>query len=280
MLLDMGGEAVSKYREAARAIRSADALLVCAGAGMGVDSGLPDFRGNEGFWRAYPPYRHLGLSFSSLASPRWFDEDPAFAWGFYGHRLALYRKTIPHEGFALLRSLGVSKRAGAFVFTSNVDGQFQRAGFDDACIVECHGAIDFLQCARRACGDIFPADDFAPEVDATTFRLTNAPPRCKRCGGIARPNVLMFGDGAWDHARTTAQERRLGEWLRGLDDARLVVVEIGAGKAIPTVRSFGESLVKRSSARLVRINPREPDVPEGQLGFDGGAVETLKRLVG
>ena len=179
-----------------------------------------------------------------------------------------------------MRRLGASKRAGAFVFTSNVDGQFQRAGFDDTRIVECHGAIDFLQCVRAACGDIFPADGFSPEVDPVSFRLSNPPPRCKHCRGIARPNVLMFGDGAWDHARTSAQERRLGVWLRNLDGARLVVIEIGAGKAVPTVRSFGESLVKRSAARLVRINPREPEVPAGELGFEGGAVETLKRLVG
>ncbi|MCK5220819.1 MAG: NAD-dependent protein deacetylase, partial [Candidatus Aminicenantes bacterium] len=48
-----------KIREAAALIRDADAILIGAGAGMGVDSGLPDFRGNEGFWNAYPPYKKL-----------------------------------------------------------------------------------------------------------------------------------------------------------------------------------------------------------------------------
>ena len=51
---------------AAAAIRSADALLITAGAGMGVDSGLPDFRGNEGFWKAYPVVARLGLSFEDM----------------------------------------------------------------------------------------------------------------------------------------------------------------------------------------------------------------------
>jgi len=51
--------------QAARAIRQADALLIGAGAGMGVDSGLPDFRGPEGFWRAYPPFRQRGLRFAA-----------------------------------------------------------------------------------------------------------------------------------------------------------------------------------------------------------------------
>src|SRR4051812_42308845 len=85
--------------KAALWIRSADAIVVTAGAGMGVDSGLPDFRGTEGFWRAYPPYRTLGLGFEELASGSLFSRDPTLAWGFYGHRLHLYRYTLPHEGF-------------------------------------------------------------------------------------------------------------------------------------------------------------------------------------
>src|SRR5271168_2192516 len=87
---------------AAGLLGTADALLIGAGAGMGVDSGLPDFRGSQGFWRAYPLYEKLGLDFASMANPRWFDEDPTFAWGFYGHRLELYRRTAPHRGFAVL----------------------------------------------------------------------------------------------------------------------------------------------------------------------------------
>jgi len=77
--------------QAADVIRNAEALLVCAGAGIGVDSGLPDFRGNEGFWKAYPPFAKLGLNFIDMANPEWFSQDPELAWGFYGHRLNLYR---------------------------------------------------------------------------------------------------------------------------------------------------------------------------------------------
>src|SRR5258707_10426867 len=88
---------------AAVAVQSADALLIGAGAGMGVDSGLPDFRGTEGFWNAYPPYRKLGLDFMAVANPQWFRDDPTLAWGFYGHRLNLYRAATPHPGFAMLR---------------------------------------------------------------------------------------------------------------------------------------------------------------------------------
>src|SRR5687768_7994943 len=124
----------SNLRRAADMIRSADALVIAAGAGMGVDSGLPDFRGSEGFWQAYPPYRKLGLGFQALANPRWFVSDPTLAWGFYGHRLNLYRATRPHQGFDILRSWSQRMRHGSAVFTSNVDGHFQRAQFDSESI--------------------------------------------------------------------------------------------------------------------------------------------------
>src|SRR5436309_13326864 len=143
--------------KAASMIQAADALLITAGAGMGVDSGLPDFRGDEGFWKAYPAYRHLGLSFVELANPRWFADDPHLAWGFYGHRLNLYRATRPHDGFARLRDWAAARPLGGFVFTSNVDGQFQRAGFDPERVVECHGAVETWQCLAGCGAAVLPA---------------------------------------------------------------------------------------------------------------------------
>src|SRR5438445_5570872 len=91
---------------AAELLQQADGLIVAAGAGMGVDSGLPDFRGNAGFWQAYPALGAADMEFSQIASPAAFHAQPALAWGFYGHRLKLYRRTRPHAGFALLRHWG------------------------------------------------------------------------------------------------------------------------------------------------------------------------------
>ena len=71
----------SAIQKAAQAIKQSNFLLICAGAGIGVDSGLPDFRGNEGFWRAYPPMGKLGLSLPEVSTPSWFFNDPSFAWG-------------------------------------------------------------------------------------------------------------------------------------------------------------------------------------------------------
>ena len=114
---------------AAQWIEQADCILITAGAGIGVDSGLPDFRGGQGLWEQYPGLAQQELSFIDIANPDMFAEDPRTAWGFYGHRLELYRNTIPHEGFHILKKWAKEKENGAFVFTSNVDGQFQKAGF-------------------------------------------------------------------------------------------------------------------------------------------------------
>lgn len=96
--------------KAAEEIRKADIFVFTAGAGMGVDSGLPDFRGDKGFWNAYPMYERLGLSFVDCANPIHFESDPSFGWGFYGHRLNLYRETTPHKGFiSIIRIIAVRK---------------------------------------------------------------------------------------------------------------------------------------------------------------------------
>jgi NAD-dependent SIR2 family protein deacetylase len=265
----------SELQRAAEAITAADALLIGAGAGMGVDSGLPDFRGPEGFWRAYPPYKKLGLHFTSLANPRWFLNDPALAWGFYGHRRNLYRATVPHDGFGILLSWARRMNAGAFVFTSNVDGHFQKAGFDPDRVVEIHGSVGWMQC-MNACGiGIFAADTSEVAIDPTTMRAQAPLPTCPSCGGLARPNILMFGDWQWEEARTAAQQTRLHQWFHSVGDARLVIVECGAGAAVPTVRWFCDGQAGRSNATLIRINPREPDVPEGHIGL---ALEARKAL--
>lgn len=261
-------------RQAATTIDRADAILITAGAGMGVDSGLPDFRGNEGFWNAYPPLRKLGLSFVDMANPRWFATDPEQAWGFYGHRLQLYRQTQPHEGFNTLLDWIAGRSAGGFVFTSNVDGHFQRAGFDPDGVLECHGSLNHLQCIQNCGGEIWKADKVCVEVDPSTFRAAAPLPHCPRCGALARPNVLMFGDYGWLEARTAAQQRRYEQWLREIGRREFVVIECGAGTAVPTVRIESES----SRARLIRINPREPQVPQGGISLDCGALKGITRI--
>jgi NAD-dependent SIR2 family protein deacetylase len=266
---------VDDVERAAGAIARARALLITAGAGMGVDSGLPDFRGDEGFWKAYPPFRERGLRFVDLASPGWFEDDPELAWGFYGHRLELYRRTVPHRGFDVLRRL--AERAGrSFVFTSNVDGQFQRAGFPEDSIVECHGSIHHLQCLGGCGMALFPADATVT-VDPASFRARPPLPCCPRCGALARPNILMFGDGGWDDARSREQAQRFARFMDTAPPGTCVI-ECGAGNAVPTVRYTSERAAARFGGTLVRINVREPDTPPGHVGIPMGALDALTRI--
>ncbi|WP_307171061.1 Sir2 family NAD-dependent protein deacetylase [Massilia sp. 9096] len=271
MTMDRGPDAALAH--AAAVLRDADALFIGAGAGIGVDSGLPDFRGGHGFWKAYPPLARLGIRFVEIANPRSFASHPGLAWGFYGHRLALYRATVPHEGFSILREIGARMAHGAFVFTSNVDGQFQRAGFDDAGIVECHGSLHHLQCTRPCSDAIWPADALVPDVDPATCLMRPPLPTCPRCGALARPNVLMFNDGAWIDTRTEAQYARLARWRAR--PRRLAAIELGAGVDVPSVRWMCE----RQDAPLIRINPRAPEVPSDRdVGIASGALDGLRRL--
>jgi len=273
-------DGVQRWQKIREAFWGADALLITAGAGMGVDSGLPDFRGDEGFWRAYPQARKLGLSFIDLANPRWFDEDPSLAWAFYGHRLHLYRETQPHAGFDLL--LEAAREKGEyFVFTSNVDGQFQKAGFDPDRIVECHGSIHHLQCSRCNAG-IRPAEGVEIPIDIQRFRALEWP-RCSRCGATERPNILMFGDWGWDASRTRTQEERFDDFLQRVSVRRskLFIVEIGAGTAVPTVRMTSERIAELAGAKVLRINPREPQIePRLGWGVAMGGREGIERLLG
>lgn len=262
-------------RRAATLINDAEAIVVAAGAGMGVDSGLPDFRGPEGFWRAYPAYKDLGLGFEAMADPEHFRRDPPLGWGFYGHRTNLYRATTPHAGFGILKRWCDLAPLGGFVFTSNVDDHFGRSGFDRDRIVEVHGSIEWRQCLGGCGAGVFPADDRPIAVDPATFRAAAPLPSCPACGGLARPNILMFGDWHWKADRTEAQHRRFADWLEAAAGRRLVVIELGAGAAIPTVRRLSEGLVADLGATLVRINVREADVPRFQVGIAAPALATL-----
>jgi NAD-dependent SIR2 family protein deacetylase len=263
----------SACHEAAELISQADGLLITAGAGIGIDSGLPDFRGDHGFWKAYPALGKLGMRFDEIANPAAFHSMPAVAWGFYGHRLQLYRQTLPHAGFARLLEVSRQMPKGTFIFTSNVDGQFQKAGFTDGRIVECHGSIHHLQCLE-GCGQApWPADELVPVIDVEHCRLLSALPTCPSCGGLARPNILMFGDGDWDGDAAERQMLRLETWLARVD--KPVVIEVGAGTAIPTVRRFGESL----GCPLIRINPTEFRVGIAHnIGIPLGAREGMTRI--
>jgi len=260
---------MNNIQKAAEVIKNSDYVLITAGAGMGVDSGLPDFRGDEGFWRAYPIAKKLGLNFQALANPKWFNINPKLAWAFYGHRLNLYRNTNPHRGFRILKNLPQDK----FVFTSNVDGQFQKAGFDENKIVEIHGSIHYLQCSLP-CSEIIWENNENIIINMDKFEAENFP-HCPYCRNIARPNILMFGDFNFVEKRVDKQLKNLQNWLNKIR-GKIAIIEIGAGKAVPTVRNFSEKIRYNYPSTLIRINPRDYDGAD--IPIKSGALKALEEI--
>ena len=157
--------------------------------------------------------------------------------------------------FSLLKQLAEKLQLPYFIFTSNVDGQFQKAGFNASQIYECHGSIHHLQCFEPCDQKIWSADQLQPEIDKDLCQWLGDLPKCSACGSLARPNILMFGDYEWLEHRYHQQNKRLDHFLNHYHFP--VVIEIGAGRAIPTVRYFSE----RFAPSLIRINPRESSLP-------------------
>lgn len=221
------------------------------------------------------------LDFTEVASPRTFENDPELAWGFYGHRLKLYRDTVPHEGFDILKEWAKAAPMGARIYTSNVDGAFQKSGFSEEIVHECHGSIHWMQCMNDCQSRLWSAENFKPEVDAGKCRLKCALPTCPSCGGLARPNIVMFGDWNWNHVRAEKQRCNEAQWLAKFESGRckVVVVEMGAGSHIPSVRQFSHRMSQKYGGRIVRINPREFAVPSSlDVSVPMGALEALKGI--
>jgi NAD-dependent SIR2 family protein deacetylase len=264
---------------AAKLLVSSEALLICAGAGMGVDSGLPAFRDDEGFWKSSPAAKNLGLQFEKLANPSCFERDPELAWGFFGHRFNLCRSTPPHAGYDILLDWAAGMAQGCFVFTSNEDGHFQKAGFPEERCVECRGSLMFAQCLKPCCAASWPLpNETCIKVDETSLRASGELPRCVSCHGLSRPNVLMFDDTRWVDGRNSAQQIRFQLWLRGLARGKLAVLELGADTAAPSVRQMAERVSQAAGTPLVRVNLREPEGSSSCISLQCGALEALRQI--
>ena len=277
---------ISKFKAAAEAIKNSNHLVISAGSGLGTESGIPHFKGKDGFVRTFPQYAKHGMTLPEVASPSWFHKDPRFAWGFWGYSYNLYKQKHPHKGFDILKAWASKKALGYTVYTSNVDGHFQKAGFDQQFVQECHGNINFLQCVdnHKCIGDVWEVQDLQIEVDSEL--LAQGPlPTCKHCGGLARPNVQMFGDWGWVADRSEAQAELFEDQYRGVEsakDRRVVVIELGAGLAVPIVRRFGETFLYREpSSVLIRVNPKdEKSNDKGLINLPFSALSALEEIQG
>ena len=301
----------ASYEAAARAISKADYLLIAAGAGCSADSGLPVFAQVS----SHPALVQAGLTYDQVASLDMLAKDAPLFSGFWLDALSKYESRGPHEGYSILRrwsdlvtgaelsAHAQSRQESTFVITSNVDGYFLQTGFAERVVVELHGAVRRWQCGgvpnrlsrfplfeRGRCSDtVFEVPSPRPTVDESTLRASSTP-TCPNCsGGLARPNVYLFGDGS--NFVDDGSAERYRQWsestlaeLRANPSKHLVILELGCGLRIPKLRKMAEQMLVDSPAKqadLIRINPDYPSNPvlsEPTISLPVKALAALKAI--
>jgi NAD-dependent deacetylase len=233
-------------------------VVALTGAGISAESGIPTFRGKEGYWtvgsRVYHP--------QELATHEAFTRMPDEVWRWYLHRRAVCRAAAPNPAHHALVAIERALGDRFALITQNVDGLHRRAGHDDAHLFPIHGDLELARCAAECTPARFGIGD-------------DGVPRCPRCGGPARPHVLWF-DEAYD------EERYHLDTVRALaaQASLLVVVGTSAQTNLPwqVVR-----LAAHAGAAIVDVNVE--DNPFGELAVETGgaavrapATEVLPRL--
>lgn len=237
--------------------RSSARTVVLTGAGISAESGIPTFRGKEGYWtvgsRVYQPME--------LATQDAFSRMPDEVWRWYLHRRGVCRAAAPNRAHEALVAIERSLGERFDLVTQNVDGLHRRAGHADARMHEIHGNIDLARCAA--------------ECTAARFPITDGVPRCPRCGGPARPHVLWF-DESYD------EERYHLDTVRGLaaQASLLIVVGTSAQTNLPwqVVR-----LAAQAGAAIIDVNLEDNPFAEvaertGGVALRAAATEALPRL--
>lgn len=255
--------------EAKKLISNADAIAIFAGAGMSVDSGLDSFRGNNGLWTASIPIEGVEYNYLDLMTHQAFDENPIDAWKFIIRLKEKFEQTNPHEGYYHLLELLRDK--DYFIVSSNIDDQFLKAGFDENKILEIHGSINFMQCMDILEREIW----LTPDMNSYELRLDHLP-RCPNCGGHCRPNILLFGDWFWISIRSVHQQLRFQKWSSEIKASKkkIVALEIGAGKTIPSIRKASETFAKECP--LIRVNTMDYEIKAANhLSIQMGAKDFL-----
>lgn len=225
---------------------NAGSILFLTGAGISAESGVPTFRGEEGYWRIgsrnYFP--------EELATRAAFAQMPDEIWGWYLYRRSVCRAASPNAGHLALaeleRELAERNQVERFLLvTQNVDGLHLRAGNTTARTYQIHGNIDYMRSIHETDPGIFPLPKglgdhwergrkLGPEQKAMLV--------CPHDGSPARPHVLWF-DESYDEARF-----RFHSTLGALERASLVVV-IGTSGAT----NLPSMIVHRTAQRGVPL---------------------------
>jgi NAD-dependent SIR2 family protein deacetylase len=244
-------------------INNADGIVILAGAGMGVEAGIPDFRGASGVWTSEKD------TFIKFASGNAWHERPLEAWNFYIERFISCGELEPHRGYYDLKNLLARLGKDTFVMTSNVDGHFEKAGYAVDKIYTIHGDLKHIQCSDKCCRDIHPMPKFTKLLDS----IVEAP-HCDKCGNVMRPLVMMFNDPWFVTTEIDKQAAICLDWLNS--KRNIVGIEIGAGLAVPSLRIYGE---ERTNT-LIRINPHDYQIHRPQdIAIEATAIDGIDTLI-
>ena len=244
---------------------SAGRVLVITGAGVSAESGIPTFRGKNGYWRNLDP--------TKLATAEAFARDPQLVWTWYSERRERIRNAQPNPAHNAIAKLAQSADEFLLV-TQNVDDLHARAGVPAEKMVQIHGDIFITRCSRcdfsrEARGDL-PEPRDALSIPSTSAECVSVP-RCPKCDALMRPAVVWFGEHLpWKKLQRV--ETYLGR--------RTCDVAIVAG----TTATFGYiidwALRASRSGELIDVNPEETPLSRFATQLvRGPAAIALPRIV-
>jgi NAD-dependent deacetylase len=225
--------------------------LFLTGAGISAESGVPTFRGPEGYWLVGSRNFHP----QELATRAAFEAMPAAVWGWYLHRYRTCTQAQPNPAHHALVEAARLLGERFLLITQNVDGLHRRAGSPAEQTYEIHGNIAYVRCSA-GCPGLSPlsalAESFPAELAAAAAKPRELPAafHCNACGAPLRPHVLWF-DELYDEPLFRYESSRRAAAAAAL----LVVIGTTGGTNLP--RQIAE-LATSSGCPLVVINP-EPN---------------------
>ena len=168
-------------------IRNAESVVFLGGAGVSTDSGIPDFRGSGGLYTE----ENDDISPGEILTVRYMIQNPEEFYEYYKNNM-VYTWAEPNEAHRVLARMEMDGKLTGVV-TQNIDGLHQRAGSEN--VIELHGT-----CHRNYCMDCGKEHslDYVMECEGA--------PYCCECGGLVRPDVVMYKEGLSAHALYEAEE--------------------------------------------------------------------------
>ena len=238
---DIAGEHFEQFLKLFRDAASSGGFVVLTGAGVSAESGIPTFRGAEGYWtvgsQAYQP--------QELATNAFFCRHPETVWGWYLYRWGLCSRAVPNAAHEALADLARLFGARMTLVTQNVDGLHRRAGSDPDCTYEIHGNLDWMRCHAGCSRTLVATPDTLR--DWRRDRIPGAPERleltCGHCGAWMRPHVLWFDEYYEEEyfrsdsslARVAAANLLLVVGTSGATSLPLQMAELASQQGIPVL---------------------------------------------